>query len=57
MTDRNFYARVFADAADRVGGHEQLAKALDVDIEALFAWVSGRARPPTEVVLRIADMK
>ena len=57
MTDRDLYIDVFADVADRMGGHEALALKLDVNIDVLFTWATGRARPPTDVFLRTVALK
>jgi hypothetical protein len=56
MDTRALAQRVLAKAAVRVGGADRLAAYLKVTPEELEVWLTGKAVPPVEVVLRAADL-
>lgn len=50
------YARLLQRAAEILGGEEPLRLRLGVSRLQLHQWLQGRARPPDNVFLRIADL-
>lgn len=54
--DRELYTRTISSVVDYYEGYETLALILNVNIDELRRWADGRARPPTEVFLRIVDL-
>ena len=50
------YARLLQRAAEILGGEETLRAYLEVSRLQLDYWMQGRARPPDNVFLRIADL-
>jgi hypothetical protein len=56
VTDRNLYVRTITDVIDHYG-YTQLALYLNVSIDDLDRWVAGEDRPPTDVFLRILELK
>jgi hypothetical protein len=56
VTDRNLYVRTITDVMDHYG-YTQLALYLHVSIDDLDRWVAGEDHPPTDVFLRILELK
>jgi hypothetical protein len=54
--DRELKARLLRRACDIVGGREQLAVRLDVELHSLEFWLSGRATPPERVFMTVVDL-
>lgn len=54
--DRELYTRTISSVVDYYEGYETLALILNVNVDELRRWADGRARPPTEVFLRIVDL-
>jgi hypothetical protein len=55
--DRDLYASTTIAVAELVGGLENLASMLNVNVSDLQTWSEGKGRPPTQVFLRIVDIK
>ena len=49
------YTRVLQRAAEALGGVEHLRACLDVPLAQLDSWMTGRAKPPDAVFLKLAD--
>jgi hypothetical protein len=56
VTDRDVYIRTITDVIDHYG-YTQLALYLNVSIDDLDRWLAGEGRPPTDVFLRIIELK
>jgi hypothetical protein len=56
VTDRDLYIRTITDVIDYYG-YTHLALTLNVSIDDLDRWLAGEGRPPTEVFLRIIELK
>jgi hypothetical protein len=56
VTDRNLYVRTITDVIDHYG-YTHLALVLNVSIDDLDRWLAGESRPPTDVFLRIIELK
>jgi hypothetical protein len=54
--DRDLYVSTITDVIDHYG-YTQLALYLNVGIDDLDRWVAGEDRPPTDVFLRILELK
>jgi hypothetical protein len=52
----DLYRRAFARAAEILGGKEQLAEHLQVNLEGLRKWSTRAARPPVHVLQRLAEV-
>ena len=50
------HVRVLTIARDTVGGMENLARALQVDITVLQNWIEGRCNPTTQAFLDALDI-
>jgi hypothetical protein len=50
------HARVFKEAAHTLGGMEQLARALNVDLADLQIWCDGVVQPPVRPYLVALDI-
>ena len=50
------YSRAVLRAAELLGGRDKLASALRVPKDELDNWISGAAKPPREVFLRVVDI-
>jgi len=50
------YSRALERAAEILGGTDALRAYLDVSTVELSAWISGEAKPPDRVFLRVADL-
>lgn len=55
-TANDYYARTLQQAAEVVGGEENLATTLDVAPEALRRWLSGEESPPIQFHLAALDL-
>ena len=53
--DRELYASTISSLVEYFEGYETLAVILNVNVDDLRQWAEGRARPPTDVFLRIVD--
>ena len=53
---RELYARTLQQAADRVGGVEQLRQLLGVQARLIKLWIEGKGFPPRDVFLRAVDL-
>ena len=53
---RELYARTLQQAADRVGGIEQLRQLLGVQARLIKLWIEGTGFPPRDVFLRAVDL-
>ena len=51
----SIYSRALQRASELMGGRDELAKFLDVPAADLHKWISGGARPPQSVFLRVVD--
>jgi hypothetical protein len=56
VSDRDFYTRTITDVIDHYL-YTQLALYLNVSIDDLDCWLAGESRPPTDVFLRILELK
>jgi hypothetical protein len=56
VTDRDLYIRTITDVIDYYG-YTHLVLTLNVSIDDLDRWLAGEGRPPTEVFLRIIELK
>jgi hypothetical protein len=56
VTDKDLYAGTIASLVDYFGGCETLALILNVQVDDLCRWAEGKARPPTDVFLKIIDL-
>jgi hypothetical protein len=56
METRALAQRVLAKAAVRIGGADRLAAYLKVTPEELEVWLTGKAVPPVELILRATDL-
>jgi hypothetical protein len=56
VTDRNLFARTITDVVDHYG-YTQLALHLNVSLDDLDSWLAEESRPPTNVFLRILELK
>jgi hypothetical protein len=56
VIDRNLYARTITHVIDHYGDR-RLASILNVRIDDLHRWVAGQSQPPTDVFLRIIELK
>jgi hypothetical protein len=56
VTDRDLYIRTIIDVIDHYG-YTHLALTLNVSIDELDRWLAGESRPPTDVFLRIIELK
>ena len=56
LMDRELYSRTISSVVEYYEGYATLALILNVSVEDLRRWAEGRARPPTDVFLRIVDM-
>lgn len=54
--DRELYTSTISKVVDYFEGYETVALILNVNVEELRRWADGRARPPSEVFLRIVDL-
>jgi hypothetical protein len=54
--EANVYGRTFARAAEILGGEQQLADHLKVDLERLSHWAMGKAQPPAQVFIALAEI-
>jgi ribosome-binding protein aMBF1 (putative translation factor) len=52
----NLYKGVFLRATEILGGKEQLAAHLKVDLERLRKWSSNSSRPPVQVLQSLAEL-
>ena len=52
----NVHARAMRRAAQILGGVEALRAHLQVSMTQLRGWMSGEARPPDSVFLRVVDL-
>jgi hypothetical protein len=50
------YSRAVLRAAELLGGRDKLARALRVAKAEIDKWISGEAKPPREVFLRVVDL-
>ena len=50
------YSRAVLRAAELLGGRDKLGKVLRVPKDELDKWISGAAKPPREVFLRVVDI-
>lgn len=50
------YRRSVEMAAEILGGHEEVARFLGTSLEAVRNWVSGRAEPPLNFVMRLVEL-
>ena len=57
MTDRDLYAETIAGLIEYYGGHTTVARILNVTVQDLERWCEGKARPPTDIFLRVIDLK
>ena len=57
MVDKDLYADSIASLVDYFGDYETLASVLNVNVDDLRHWGEGKGRPPTEIFIRIADIK
>jgi hypothetical protein len=56
VIDRNLSARTVTHVIDHYG-YTRLASILNVRIDDLHSWVAGQTQPPTDVFLRIIELK
>lgn len=56
VTDRDLYVRTISDVIDYYGETE-VALSLNVRTDDLQSWLAGKSRPPTDVFLRIINLK
>jgi hypothetical protein len=56
VTDRDLYVRTISDVIDYYGD-TQVALTLNVRTDDLQRWLAGKSRPPTDVFLRIIELK
>jgi hypothetical protein len=56
VTDRDLYTRTITDVINDYG-YTQLALYLNVRIDDIDRWLAGESRPPTDVFLRIIELK
>jgi len=56
VTARDLYIRTITEVIDHYG-YTQLALYLNVSIHDLDCWLAGESRPPTDVFLRIIELK
>jgi hypothetical protein len=56
VTDRDLYTRTITDVINHYG-YTQLALYLNVRIDDIDRWLAGESRPPTDVFLRIIELK
>jgi hypothetical protein len=56
VTDRDLYTRTITDVIDHYG-YTHLALVLNVSFDDLDGWLAGESRPPTDVFLRIIQLK
>jgi hypothetical protein len=56
VTDRDLYIRAITDVIDHYG-YTHLALTLNVSIDDIDCWLAGERRPPTDVFLRIIELK
>lgn len=56
MTDRELYASTISSLVDYFDGYPMLAVILNVNVEDLRRWAEGKARPPSDVFLRMIDL-
>ena len=56
VTDRNLYVDTISDVVEYYG-YRRLALILDVKLDDLDGWSEGKSRPPTDVFLRIIELK
>lgn len=50
------YSRALLRAAELLGGRDRLAQVMRVPRDDLDRWMSGGAKPPREVFLRVVDI-
>ena len=50
------YTRTFRLAIDRLGGAEQLARAIGASVVEIEAWAAGHAHPPPGAFLNAIDV-
>ena len=50
------HSRAVLRAAELLGGREKLARILRVPKAEIDKWISGEAKPPREVFLRVVDL-
>jgi DNA-binding transcriptional regulator YiaG len=55
-TDRDVYTEAIDRLVDNYGSYERFALILNVSAADLYRWARGRARPPTDVFLKILDL-
>lgn len=51
----SIYSRALQRAAELLGGRDRLAKYLEADPSDVQKWISGEARPPQAIFLRVVD--
>lgn len=51
----SIYSRALQRASELMGGRDELAKFLDVPATEVQKWISGGARPPQAIFLRVVD--
>ena len=56
VTDKDLYAGTIEGLVDYYGSYETLALILNVQVDDLYRWADGTARPPTDVFLKIIDL-
>lgn len=54
--DREIYTRTIASLVECYDGYATLALILNVRVDELQRWAEGKARPPTDVFLRMIDL-
>lgn len=55
MEDRDLYVQTICAVVESFGSYQTLASVLNVRVEDLSNWSQGKARPPTDVFLKIVD--
>ena len=55
-TDRGLYVELIERLVDSYASYETLALIRNVQVDNLCRWAEGKARPPTDVCLKIIDL-
>jgi hypothetical protein len=50
------YANIFRRAAEILGGEVELCELLEASPEACESWLTGRAKPPADALLKAVDV-
>jgi hypothetical protein len=56
-TDKDLCMEAIDSRVDDYGSYERFALILNLSAADLYRWARGRARPPTDVFLKILDLK